>query len=179
VTHDEAKVLLQLSIDGLLSEPDSQALASHLEDCVECRAEAMSNRSMMDLWRARENVAPPPDLSLRVMVQISAAQPATRRRALAPIFAASGSVLLVLAWFFGGLTASASGVAEGLLNTATSFLTDPMALWNAGLDMPAATLPIAFEALLTAGLGLLLITAAGVLSLPFTSQPRISAEGAR
>jgi hypothetical protein len=179
LTHDEARLYLQLAIDGLLKERDETALALHLDGCVACRAEALSNRSLLDLWQLRESPAPSAILTPRIMAEVSVALPARRPSVLAPLFAASGGMLLVMAWLFGGLTDSASGLLEGLLNAATMFLADPMALWNVGLDWPGASLPIAMEALLAAGLGLLLITAAGVLALPLSSPTRTAAEGAR
>jgi hypothetical protein len=112
------------------------------------------------------------------MAEVATTQP-RRPMLLAPVFAASGGVLLLLSWLLGGLTASASGLVEGLLNAGASFFADPLILWNVGLNWPSASIPVAFEALLTAGIGVLLIVAAGILSLPLSGQRFPLPEGAR
>jgi predicted anti-sigma-YlaC factor YlaD len=40
LTHEEARLRLQLRLDGRLTNEEEMALAGHLDECADCRAEA-------------------------------------------------------------------------------------------------------------------------------------------
>ena len=163
---DDALRYLQLRLDGRLGAAEGVTLAAHLEECAGCRAEAAGFEGLSVLWRGREMVTPPADLAARVMAQLSERAPARRPSLLAPVLAASGGMLLLLAWFVGELAAPATTLLEGLLNTATALWSDPLALWNVAPELSGAGLAMTLEVLLAAGLGLALLAIAGLLAFP-------------
>jgi len=163
---DDALRYLQVRLDGRLGTAEGVTLAAHLEECAGCRAEAAGFEGLSVLWRQREMVTPPADLAARVMAQLPERAPARRPSFLAPVLAASGGLLLLLAWFFGELALPATSLLEGLLNTGTALLGDPLALWSGAPELSATGLAMTFEVLVAAGLGLVLLAAAGLLAFP-------------
>lgn len=163
---NEALRYLQLRLDVRLGAAEGTALAAHLDVCETCRAEAAGFAGLFALWRQREIVTPPAELAARVMAQLPESAPARRPSFWAPVLAASGGVLLALAWFVGELAAPATRLAEGLLNTATALWSDPLTLWNVAPELSSAGLAMTLEVLLAAGLGLVLLAIAGLLAFP-------------
>ncbi len=163
---DEALRYLQLRLDGRLAAAEGVALAAHLEACPGCQAEATGFESVFVLWRQREMVTPPGDLVARVMAQLPERLSTRRPSLLSPALAAFGGLLLLLAWFFSELAAPVTILLEGLLNTATTLWSDPLALWNVTPDLSSAGLAMTLEAVVAAGLGLALLAIAGILAFP-------------
>lgn len=68
----EVSDLLSVYIDGELEPAESRAITNHLSVCARCRKELFELQQTIDLLHALPDLAPPPDLCLRVMNRIKA-----------------------------------------------------------------------------------------------------------
>ena len=105
ITHEQARKLIQFSLDGVLQAAEKATLTAHLQDCMDCRdyvkelqeVETIVSPLLKKQWNARPIPLSIPLLTQRKSSILQASQVLTiRRTAIAFVFAA----LFFSAWQF-------------------------------------------------------------------------------
>jgi anti-sigma factor RsiW len=78
--HDRYKLMISLSLDGMLTPSEEEELSQHLEGCALCSDVQFRMASVDRLFAAPVELAPSLDFSARVMARVEAHEVQRRRR---------------------------------------------------------------------------------------------------